>query len=132
VSCQHLFRSGGGMHPLHPPPVSAPECIRQTSNKVFTESNATNRHQALARSQKNILKPNIQARNQLGTPGWEKSFLRGVQIFKLCPILSKYVQHIFQGERNFRRSLLPRYGPAWSTGKFLSYCFCFLFPEKRA
>ena len=23
VSCQHLFRSGGGMHPLHPPHVSA-------------------------------------------------------------------------------------------------------------
>ena len=27
-----------------------------------------------------------QARNQLGTPGGAKSFLRGVQIFKLCPI----------------------------------------------
>ena len=27
-----------------------------------------------------------QARNQLGTPGGEKSFLRGAQIFKLCPI----------------------------------------------
>jgi len=24
VSCQHLFRSGGGMHPLHHAPVSAP------------------------------------------------------------------------------------------------------------
>jgi len=27
--------------------------------KVFTESNATNRHQALARSQQNILKPGL-------------------------------------------------------------------------
>ena len=41
-------------------------CIRQTSDKVCTESNATNRYQALASSQENILN---QARNQLGTPG---------------------------------------------------------------
>jgi len=27
-----------------------------------------------------------QARNQLGTPGGEKSFLRRAQILKLCPI----------------------------------------------
>jgi len=27
-----------------------------------------------------------QARNQLGIPGGAKSFLRGAQIFKLCPI----------------------------------------------
>jgi len=71
-------------------------CIGQTSDKVFTESKATNRHQALARSQENILN---QARNQLGTPGWAKSFLRGAEIFKLCPIISNYVQHIFQGGR---------------------------------
>jgi len=32
------------------------QCIRQTSNKVFNESKATNRHRALALSQKNILK----------------------------------------------------------------------------
>jgi len=76
-----------------------------------------------------------QARNQLGTPGGAKSFLRGVQNFKtmsntfqyaqqifvgegekickgdfallsplvtsLCPILSKYVQHIFKGRGDF-------------------------------
>ena len=28
----------------------------------------------------------VQARNQLGTPGGANSFLRGAQIFKLCPI----------------------------------------------
>jgi len=36
-----------------------------------------------------------QARNQLGTPGGAKSLLRGVQHFKLCPIVLNYVQHIF-------------------------------------
>jgi len=36
----------------------------QTSDKAFTEPNATNRHQALARGQEIILN---QARNQLGT-----------------------------------------------------------------
>ena len=35
-----------------------------------------------------------QARNLLGTPGG-KGFMRGGQIFKLCPIVSKHVQHIF-------------------------------------
>jgi len=38
---------------------------------------------------------NYQARNQLGTPGVAKSFVRGAQIFELCPIALKYVQHIF-------------------------------------
>jgi len=38
-----------------------------------------------------------QARNQLGTPGAAKSFLRGAHIFKLCPLLLNYFQHIFPG-----------------------------------
>ena len=42
----------------------------------------------------------IQARNQLGTPGGAKSFLRRAQIFKLFPIASNYVQHIFPGGAN--------------------------------
>jgi len=40
----------------------------------------------------------FQACNQLGTPGWAKSFLRGDKFFKLRPIVSKYVQHIFPEE----------------------------------
>jgi len=36
-----------------------------------------------------------QARNQLGTPGGAKSFLRGPKFFELCPIVLNYVQHIF-------------------------------------
>ena len=40
---------------------------------------------------------NKQARNHLGTPGGVKSFLRGVQIFELCPIVLNHVQHIFPG-----------------------------------
>ena len=97
----------------------------QTSDTVFTEPNATNRHQALAHSQENILN---QARNQLGTPGWAKRFLRGAQIFKLCPILSNYVQHIFQGgESNFRRAFPSSYGPAQSIGEPFSCCFSLLF-----
>jgi len=35
---------------------------------------------------------------QLGTMGWAKSFPRRDKFFKLCPIVSKYVQHIFPGE----------------------------------
>ena len=35
------------------------------------------------------------ARNQFGTPGGEKSFLRGDSFLKLCPMVSKYVQHNF-------------------------------------
>jgi len=37
----------------------------------------------------------LQARNQLGTPGGTKSFPRVAKFFKLCRILSKYVQQIF-------------------------------------
>ena len=40
----------------------------------------------------------LQARNQLGTTGGEKSFLRGGKFFEICPIVSKYVQHIFSLE----------------------------------
>ena len=36
-----------------------------------------------------------QASNQHGTPGGAKNFLRRTQIFKLPPIVSNYVQHIF-------------------------------------
>jgi len=39
----------------------------------------------------------MQTRNQLGTPGRPKSFLRVAQIFRLCPILSNNVQHSFPG-----------------------------------
>jgi len=42
----------------------------------------------------------VQARNQLATPGEAKIFLSGVQIFELCPIVLYYVQHIFPGGRN--------------------------------
>jgi len=43
-----------------------------------------------------------QVRNQLGTPGGAKRFLRGAQFFELCPILLNYVQHIFiEGEKKF-------------------------------
>jgi len=41
----------------------------------------------------------LQARNQLGTSGEAKSFLRGAKFFKLCPIFLNYVQHIFPGGR---------------------------------
>ena len=37
----------------------------------------------------------FQARNQFGTPGEEKSFLRGDSFLKLCPLVSKYVKHNF-------------------------------------
>jgi len=45
----------------------------------------------------------MQVRDQLGTPGAAKSFLREAQIFKLCPVVLTYAQHIFpEGERNFQ------------------------------
>jgi len=47
---------------------------------------------------KHTLLGGCQARNQLGTPGGAKSFLRGAQIFEVCPILLNYVQHIFPGD----------------------------------
>jgi len=37
----------------------------------------------------------MQARNQLGTPGSAKRFLREVKMFELCPIILNYAQHIF-------------------------------------
>jgi len=59
-----------------------------------------------------------QARNQLGTPGGAKSFLKGAQIFKLCPIVSNYVQHTFSaGTKNFRGDLAPL-RPSW-----LQFCY---------
>ena len=42
-----------------------------------------------------------QTRNQLGTPGGAKSFLRRDQIFKLGPIVLNYFQRIFPGGRKF-------------------------------
>jgi len=36
VSCQHLFRSGGGMHPLHPP-VSAPGTVLKNVHVTLLE-----------------------------------------------------------------------------------------------
>jgi len=40
-----------------------------------------------------------QARNQLGTPGGAKRFLRWAQIFELCPIVLYHEQNIFPGGR---------------------------------
>jgi len=40
-----------------------------------------------------------QARNQLEKLGGAKGFLKGPKFFKLCPMVLKYVQHIFQGRR---------------------------------
>jgi len=37
----------------------------------------------------------FQARNQLGTPGGRRAFEKGDTFLELCPIVSKYVQHIF-------------------------------------
>ena len=49
-----------------------------------------------------------QARNQLGTPEEAKSFLRGAKFFKLCPIVSNYVRHIFQeGRKIFHEGSPP-------------------------
>jgi len=45
------------------------------------------------------LRPGVQARSQLGTPGGAKSFPRGAKIFELCPIVLNYVQHIFSAPR---------------------------------
>ena len=52
-----------------------------------------------------------QARNQLGTPGGAKSFVRGAQIFKL-----QYVQHIFQSEKMAFQPLVttPSYEPVFN------------------
>ena len=59
----------------------------------------------------------IQARNQLGTPGGEEFSEKGqnfFNFFKLCPIVLNYVQHIFPGgrEKNFEGELCtPSNGP---------------------
>jgi len=53
-----------------------------------------------------------QARNQLGTPGGAKSFLRGAQMFwtTVCPIVFNHIQHIFPGGvKNF----LGGYSTPW-------------------
>jgi len=57
-------------------------------------------HWHSAQSQMVIYPTLTQARNQLGTPGVTKGFLRGSQIFKLCPIVFNYAQHIFPGGSN--------------------------------
>ena len=58
-----------------------------------------------------------QTRNHLGTAGGAKSFLRGIQVFKLCSAVSNYVQNIFPGgleffQGSFAPLLPPGYGPA--------------------
>jgi len=55
-----------------------------------------------------------QARNQLGTGGvGRRAFWEGHKFFKLCPIFSNYVQHIFPGGANkiFGGASPPGYGP---------------------
>jgi len=51
----------------------------------------------------------MKARNQRGTLGWAKSFLRGAQIFKLCSVILNFAQHILPGGRN--PPVPPSYGP---------------------
>ena len=67
-------------------------------------------HQRRARGS---LRYGAQARNQLGTPGEAKSFLKGAENFKLCPVVPHYVQQNFsrEGERNFRVLRPPGNGP---------------------
>jgi len=49
-----------------------------------------------------------QARNQFGTLGGAKGFLKGPKFFKLCPIILNYVQHIFKGgEKSFSGASPP-------------------------
>jgi len=68
--------------------------------------------QQVKRKTKRLL--DFQGCNQLGTPGRPKSFLRGGQIFKLCAIVSKYVQHIFPvGAKIFLR---------WDSPPWLQAC----------
>ena len=53
-----------------------------------------------------------QARNQLGTPGGAKSFLRGVQIFwTLSNIFKLYPTHFSRGGEKFYRELRPPCAP---------------------
>ena len=68
------------------------------------------------------------------TPGGAKSFLRGGNFFKLCPIALKYVQHIFPGGggKKFCRGGKPPAPPGYGSGGFTSvhhrrvvFLFCF-------
>ena len=58
-----------------------------------------------------------QARNQLGTPGGRRVFWEWPNSFKLCPIVLKYVQHIFLGGQKIIQGGFapPGYGPAGGT-----------------
>jgi len=59
----------------------------------------------------------VQARNQLGSPGVAKSFLRAAHYFKLCPIVFYYAQHIVSGgEKNFAGNALLVTGLSKCTG----------------
>jgi len=60
---------------------------------------------------------NEQARNQLGTLGRTKIFLRGTKNFKQCSIVLNYVQHIFSGVAN------PPLRPL-VTGLIMSKLYC--------
>ena len=74
----------------------------------------------------------LQARNQLRTPGGSKSSKRGGTFFKLCAIVSKYVQHIFPvGAKTFLRGDSPPWLRACGLPNitknkhFLAYFICF-------
>jgi len=57
-----------------------------------------------------------QARNQLGTPEGEKSFLKESQIFKLCPI------HFSKGAKKFYGAFDPLLPPSYGPGAH-AHCF---------
>ena len=58
-----------------------------------------------------------QACNQLETLGRAKSFLRGAQILKLCPIALNCVQHIsLERAKNVPRGLRPPSPPSYGSG----------------
>ena len=60
-----------------------------------------------------------QIRNQLGTPGARRVFWEGPKNFELCPVVSKYFQHILPGRAKDFLGVLrpPGYGPGGSYGK---------------
>jgi len=76
-------------------------------------------HRATKLTQNCACFTNPQTRNQLVTPGEEKSFLRGVQIFELCST------HFPRGQKTFQGGSPPcsplGYGPA-------NTCINLLFP----
>ena len=80
-----------------------------------------------------------QASDQLGTPDGAKSFLRWAKIFKLCPIVLNFVQHIFRREIEILQMRLlpllpPGYGPGWNTrcdGKLKEIFICSVCPNKE-